>query len=112
MGRLLDGNVGSCLAQLVKDGDLILLIDRMLRLRSLDTVRITEVKGHADEGLVRDGRFVNKIDSAIMQLMRRLTLDAGGLILRLLMLAATLLEFVPGYSDTASLFYCYLQGCG
>ena len=28
----------------------------MLRLRGLDTVRITKVKGHADEGMVLDGR--------------------------------------------------------
>ena len=33
-----------------------LLIDRMPRLRGLDTVGITEVKGHADEGMVLDGR--------------------------------------------------------
>ena len=33
VGRLLDGNVGSRLTELVKDGDLILLIGRMLGLR-------------------------------------------------------------------------------
>ena len=48
----LDGNVGSLLAELVKDGD---LIGRMFRLRGLDTVRINKVKGHVDEGMVRDG---------------------------------------------------------
>ena len=36
-------------------GDLILLTERMLRLRELDTVRISKVKGHADEALVRAG---------------------------------------------------------
>ena len=36
-------------------GDLILLIGRMLRLSGLDTVRVTEVKGHADEDMVREG---------------------------------------------------------
>ena len=55
VGRLLDGNGGSRPAELVKDGDLILLTGRMLHLRGLDTVRITKVKGHADEGMVRDG---------------------------------------------------------
>ena len=55
VGRLLDGNVCSRPAELVKDGDLILLIGRMLRLRGLDTVRITKVKGHVDECMVRDG---------------------------------------------------------
>ena len=55
VGRLSDGNVGSCPAELVKDGDLILLIDRILEMRGRETVRVTEVKGHADEGMVRDG---------------------------------------------------------
>ena len=55
IGRLLDDNVGSSLAELVKDGDLILLVGRMLRIRGLSTVRIAKVKGHADEGMVRDG---------------------------------------------------------
>ena len=56
VGRLLDGKGTSRPAELVKDGDLILLIERMLRLRELDTVRISKVKGHADEALVRAGR--------------------------------------------------------
>ena len=55
VGRLLDGKTASRPAELVKDGDLILLIERMLRLRGLDTVRIYKVKGHADEALVRAG---------------------------------------------------------
>ena len=33
----------------------------MLHLRGLDTVRITEAKGHADEGMVLDGR-VRELD--------------------------------------------------
>ena len=32
VGRLLDGNLGPRPAELVKDGDLILLVDRMLQL--------------------------------------------------------------------------------
>ena len=38
VGRLLDGRLGPIPFELVKDGDLLLLIDRMLRLRGLDTV--------------------------------------------------------------------------
>ena len=37
------------------------LIERMLHLRGLDTVQITKVKGHADEGMVLDGR-VRELD--------------------------------------------------
>ena len=59
VGRLLDGCRGTF--ELVKDGDLPLLIERMLHLRGLDTVRITEVKGHADESMVLNGR-VGEVD--------------------------------------------------
>ena len=61
VGRLLDGRHGSVPFELVKDGDLLLLIERLLHLRGLDTVRITKVKGHADEGMVLDGR-VRELD--------------------------------------------------
>ena len=61
VGRLLDGHHGSVLFELVKDGDLLLLIERMLHLRGLDTVRVTKVKGHADESMVLDGR-VREVD--------------------------------------------------
>ena len=56
VGRLLDGHRGSTPIELVTDGDLLLLIERVLRLRGLDTVRITKVKGRADEGMVLEGR--------------------------------------------------------
>ena len=42
--------------ELVNDGDLLLLIDRMLRQRGLDTVCISKVKGHADDGMVLHGQ--------------------------------------------------------
>ena len=42
--------------ELVEDGDLLVLIERMLHLRGLDTVRISKVKGHADEVMVLHGR--------------------------------------------------------
>ena len=59
--RLLDGCHGPVPFELVNDGDLLLLIERMLHLRGLDTVRISKVKGHADEGMVLDGR-VREVD--------------------------------------------------
>ena len=52
VGRLLDGRDGSIPFELVKDGDLLLLIGRMFRIGGLDTVRLTKFKGHADEGMV------------------------------------------------------------
>ena len=44
------------LFELVNDGDLLLLIDRMLRRRGLDTVCISKVKGHADDVMVLHGQ--------------------------------------------------------
>ena len=60
VGGLLDGRCSSVPFQLVKDGDLLLLVERMLH-PGLDTVRSTKVKGHADEGMVLDGR-VREVD--------------------------------------------------
>ena len=56
VGRLLDGCRGPEPLELVDDGDLLLLVDRMLRLRGLDTVCISKVKGHADDGMVLHGQ--------------------------------------------------------
>ena len=56
VGRLLDGGPGARPFEIVKDGDLLCIIDRMLQLRALDTVKISKVKGHADDGMVLDGR--------------------------------------------------------
>ena len=56
VGRLIDGCRGLAPFELVNDGDLLLLIERILQLLGLDTVRISKVKGHADEGMVLDGR--------------------------------------------------------
>ena len=61
VGRLLDGHRGSIPFEHVTDGDRLLLMARMLHLGGLDTVRITKVKGHADQGMVLDGR-VREID--------------------------------------------------
>ena len=56
VGRLLDGCRGPIPCELVNDGDLLSLIERMLHRRGLDTVRISKVKGHADEDMVLHGR--------------------------------------------------------
>ena len=77
VGRLLDGCRGPKPFELVNDGDLLLLIDCMLRQRGLDTVCISKVKGHADDGMV------------MTLLMRLLILDVGGSVLLSLMLVVT-----------------------
>ena len=56
VGRLLSGCRDSKPFELVNDGDLLLLIDRLLRRRGLDTVCISKVMGHADDGMVLHGQ--------------------------------------------------------
>ena len=41
--------------ELLPDGDLLFLLHRMLHLQGLPSVRISKVKGHADEAMVRAG---------------------------------------------------------
>ena len=56
IGRLLDAD---CLAKplpLVKDGDLVALVQYMIRTRGRDTVRVTQVQGHAEDANVQSGR--------------------------------------------------------
>ena len=56
VGRILDGKLSSRHFELLPDGDLLFLIERMLHIRGLNTVRFfLTVKGHADEALVRTG---------------------------------------------------------
>ena len=61
VGRLLDGVQSSCPAELLKDGDLIMLIDRILGQKGRDTVRVTKVERHADEEMVLVGQ-VRELD--------------------------------------------------
>ena len=55
VGRLIDGWSGSPVS-LCTDGDLLACISRMLRYRSSDSVKVGEVKGHATDTMVADGR--------------------------------------------------------
>ena len=61
VGRLLDDCSFSAPLELVTDGDLLLLLRRMIDLRGSNTVRVNKVKVHADEGMVSDGR-VRELD--------------------------------------------------
>ena len=57
IGRLLDADCLSKPLSLVKDGDLVALVQYMIRSRGRDTVRVTKVKGHAkDADDVQHGR--------------------------------------------------------
>ena len=55
-GRLLDFDCLTKPLPLVKDGDLIALARYMIRTRGRETVRVTKVKGHAEDFDVQQGR--------------------------------------------------------
>ena len=56
IGRLLDHDCLGKPLPLVKDGDLIAFARYMIRTRGWETVRVTEVKGHAEDVDVQQGR--------------------------------------------------------
>ena len=56
IGRLLDADCLSKPLSLVKDGDLVALVQYMIRTRGRDTVRVTKVKGHTKDDDVQHGR--------------------------------------------------------
>ena len=92
VGRLLDGHCSSVPFELIKDGDLLLLLERMLHLRGSGTVRITKVKGHADEvwfSMVEFGRLTGLV---MTLLIRLLTL----VVAELVMLSLMLVVICPG----------------
>ena len=60
VGRLLDGNVDSRATELVEEGDLILLVGRMLEMRGRDTVRVSKVQVQADGSIVSEGGVLER----------------------------------------------------
>ena len=56
IGRLLDSDCLTKPLPLVKDGDLIALARYMILTRGRETVRVTQVKGHAEDVDVQQGR--------------------------------------------------------
>ena len=56
IGRLLGHGSLDKPLPLVKDGDLIALVQYMIRTRGRETVRVTKVKGHAEDADVQSGR--------------------------------------------------------
>ena len=82
------------LVPFLSDGDLLLLIDRMLRLRGPDTVRISKVKGHADEARFFMVRYERLTGWVIMLLMMLLTLVDVELVMLSLMLVVICLGSV------------------
>ena len=82
VGRLLDGNVGSRPAELVKDGDLNLLIGRILDCANETLFVFPRSRGMLLRAWFGKVGFVSWIAQETMQLMRRLILVVGGLIWR------------------------------
>ena len=60
VGRILDGVRSSCPAELLNDGDLIMLLMGSLEQSSRDTVPVSKVKGHAGEEVVGQVRELDR----------------------------------------------------
>ena len=58
---------------LVKDGDLIALVQYMIRTRGRETVWVTKVKGHAEDVGVQQGRFGWWMNRGMLRLILLLT---------------------------------------
>ena len=96
VGRLLNGHRCSTPFKLVTDGNLFVLVDRMLRFRCHDKVRVTEVKDMPMMVMFLMVGFLSLISSVMMLLTSLLTLVVGGLDLLSLMLVVIFLVFVVG----------------
>ena len=102
--------------ELVNDGDLLLLIDRMLQRRGLVTVCISKVEGHADDGMVLHGlvreseRFGKsaaddaadfgrrRVGDAVIDARRNLSVVCG--------------HWYPVILDFHRFLHCYFSCCG
>ena len=56
VSRFLEGRASVRPLELTVDGDLLIIIERMIQLRGVQGLKITKVKGHADEDMVAVGR--------------------------------------------------------
>ena len=56
VSRIWDGRVAYRPFQLTFDGDLLIVIERMIQQRGVQSVKISKVKGHADDDMVAVGR--------------------------------------------------------
>ena len=57
VSRLLEGRISGKPFELTFDGDLLIIIERMIQLRGAQNLKITKVKGHADDDMVAVGRL-------------------------------------------------------
>ena len=61
VGRILAGKKPHKPYELLADGDLLLLVQKLVNARGPGATAVSKVKSHADEGLVRGGR-VRELD--------------------------------------------------
>ena len=52
----MDGRLACRLFELTFDGDILIVIERMIQQRGVRSVQISKVKGHADDDMVAVGR--------------------------------------------------------
>ena len=64
VGRIIAGRESVGPWELLIDGDLLVLVKMLVEARGPRTTTISKVEGHADEGVVRDGRVRRWTNSA------------------------------------------------
>ena len=72
IGRLLDRGSLSKSLPLVKDGDLISIVQRMIRVRGPEPVQVTKVEGHATDAHVELGRV--RLEDKFLVILRLMPL--------------------------------------
>ena len=56
VSRILEGRISCRPFELTFDGDLLIIIERMIQLRGVQSTKVSKVKGHADDDMVAVGR--------------------------------------------------------
>ena len=56
VSRILEGRISCRPSELAFDGDLLVIIERMIHLRGVQSTKVSKVKGHADDDMVAVGR--------------------------------------------------------
>ena len=95
IGRLLDNGGFSTSLLLVKDGDLVAVVQHMIQARGADTVKVTKVKGRATEadvdqgGVLEEDRLGDAEADSAADLERRHQPESGMDALRILLEVGT-----------------------
>ena len=114
VSRFLEGRVSDEPLELTFDGDLLAVIERMVHQRGVQYVKISRVKGHADDDMVAWVGFELKIGLVMILLIGLLiSVSAGSLIWSLMSVdfCLCLFHLVSCCFGVSSFLYCHRSCC-